>query len=139
MSLLFYFQWKILLANNVDPDQMPHYVASDLGLHCLSLTLSQVSRQEWVKASTLECLLSTRILEKVLQHTSLKLYNTHMKINYKLRTTNCLHTNVKINYNFTLLLRKPKLHAIFAFMSAIGLRTAYLFSFFCHETDPRVV
>ena len=25
-----------MLANNVDPDQMPHYVASDLGLHCLS-------------------------------------------------------------------------------------------------------
>ena len=24
-----------MLANNVDPDQMPHYVASDLGLHCL--------------------------------------------------------------------------------------------------------
>ena len=23
---------------NVDPDQMPHYVASDLGLHCLPMT-----------------------------------------------------------------------------------------------------
>ena len=23
------------LANSVDPDQMPHFVASDLGLHCL--------------------------------------------------------------------------------------------------------
>ena len=33
-----------MLANNVDPDQMPHYVASDLGLHCLSVTLLQVSR-----------------------------------------------------------------------------------------------
>ena len=31
------FLWKILLANDVDPDQMPHYVASDLGLHCLSM------------------------------------------------------------------------------------------------------
>ena len=29
------FCWKILLANNVDPDQMPHHVASDQGLHCL--------------------------------------------------------------------------------------------------------
>ena len=29
---LFYFLMEILLANNVDPDQMPHYVASDLGL-----------------------------------------------------------------------------------------------------------
>ena len=24
---------------HVDPDQMPHYVASDLGLHCLAMTL----------------------------------------------------------------------------------------------------
>ena len=40
--LLFYFLWKILLANSVDPDQMPHYVASDLGLHCLPMTLLQV-------------------------------------------------------------------------------------------------
>ena len=30
---------KILLANNVDPGQMPHDVASDLGLHCLPLTI----------------------------------------------------------------------------------------------------
>ena len=44
LSLLVYFQWKILLANNVDPDQMPHYVASDLGLHYLHMTLSEVSR-----------------------------------------------------------------------------------------------
>ena len=29
--------------NTEDPDQMPHYVASDLGLHCLPVTLSQVS------------------------------------------------------------------------------------------------
>ena len=32
---------EILLANNVDPDQMPNYVASDLGLHCLPMTLSR--------------------------------------------------------------------------------------------------
>ena len=37
LSLLFFFLWKILLANNVDPDQMPH-VASNLGLH-FALTL----------------------------------------------------------------------------------------------------
>ena len=36
---LFYFSSKILLANSVDSDQMPHYVASDLGLHCLPMTL----------------------------------------------------------------------------------------------------
>ena len=28
---------KLLLANSGDPDQMPHYAASDLGLHCLPL------------------------------------------------------------------------------------------------------
>ena len=44
LSLLFYFQWKFLLANNVDPDQMPHHVASDLGLHCLPMTLLWVSK-----------------------------------------------------------------------------------------------
>ena len=43
LSLLFYFRWKILIANNVDPDQMPH-VASDLGLHCLPMALLLVSQ-----------------------------------------------------------------------------------------------
>ena len=34
---------EILLSNNVDPDQTPHNVASDLGLHCLPMTLLRVS------------------------------------------------------------------------------------------------
>ena len=42
--ILFYFRWKILLASNVGPDQKPHYVASDLGLHCLPMTILWVSR-----------------------------------------------------------------------------------------------
>ena len=29
LSLLFYFLWKILLANTEDPDQMLHYNGSD--------------------------------------------------------------------------------------------------------------
>ena len=33
-----------MLANDVDPDQMPHYVASDLGLHCLPMIFLRVSR-----------------------------------------------------------------------------------------------
>ena len=33
-----------MLANNVDPDQTPHYVASNLGLPCLLMTLLRVSR-----------------------------------------------------------------------------------------------
>ena len=39
LSLLYYFWLKILLANNVDPDQTPHYVAFDLRLHCFPMTL----------------------------------------------------------------------------------------------------
>ena len=33
-----------MLANTVDPDQTPHHVASDLGLHCLPMTFLRVSR-----------------------------------------------------------------------------------------------
>ena len=31
-----------VLANSVDPDHTPHYVASDLGLHCVPMTFLQV-------------------------------------------------------------------------------------------------
>ena len=40
----FYLGWKILLPNNVVPDQMLHYVASYLCLHGLPMTLLLVSR-----------------------------------------------------------------------------------------------
>ena len=39
LSLLFYFLMGILLATTVDPDETPYNVASDLGLHCCSMTL----------------------------------------------------------------------------------------------------
>ena len=35
-----------MLANSVDPDQTPHNVASDLGLHCLFMSILQVFRTE---------------------------------------------------------------------------------------------
>ena len=44
LSILFYFCWKILLANNVDSDQTPHYVAFDLSLLCLPMSLLRVSK-----------------------------------------------------------------------------------------------
>ena len=44
LSLLFYFDGKILLAKNKDPDQMPYQVVSGLDLHYLPLTLLWVSR-----------------------------------------------------------------------------------------------
>ena len=34
---LFDSRQKMLLANSGDPDQTPHYAASDLGLHCLPM------------------------------------------------------------------------------------------------------
>ena len=34
---LFGSRQKLLLANSGDPDQMPHYAASDLDLHCLPM------------------------------------------------------------------------------------------------------
>ena len=39
-----------LFANSEDPDQTPHSAASDLGLHCLPITLLWVSRLQWVKS-----------------------------------------------------------------------------------------
>ena len=38
LSVSFSYLWKILFANNVDPNQMLDYVASDLSLHCLPMT-----------------------------------------------------------------------------------------------------
>ena len=36
---------------SVDPDQMPHYVASDLGLHCLPMTFLQVPGKNGLSAN----------------------------------------------------------------------------------------
>ena len=38
-----------LIANSGDPDQTLCSAASDLGLHCLPITLLGVSRLQWVK------------------------------------------------------------------------------------------
>ena len=42
-----------LFANSGDPDQTPHFVASELGLHCLPITLVQISPLQWVKGKNL--------------------------------------------------------------------------------------
>ena len=39
-----------LFANSRDPDQTPRSAASDLGLHCLPVTLLRVSRLQWVNS-----------------------------------------------------------------------------------------
>ena len=38
-----------LFANSGDPDHTPRSAASDQGLHCLPITLLQVSQLQWVK------------------------------------------------------------------------------------------
>ena len=43
-----------LFANSEDPDQTPHCAASEMGLHCLPITLLRVSRLQWVKLADKE-------------------------------------------------------------------------------------
>ena len=64
-----------VFANSEDPDQMPHSVASDLGLHCLPITLLGVSQLQWVKCvqklkiGSSENLTQQGPLNEYLQHT----------------------------------------------------------------------
>ena len=52
---------EILLANCVDPDHMPHYVVSDLGLCCLPITL--FPGKNWLKVNPiLERLRFTKVV-----------------------------------------------------------------------------
>ena len=43
-----------LFANSGDADQMPRSTVSDLGLHCLPITLLRVSRLQWVMGAVVE-------------------------------------------------------------------------------------
>ena len=56
--LLYIIFDKILLSNSVAPDQMPHYVAYDQGLHCLPMTLYGIPSKNGliVTSSDLYCL-----------------------------------------------------------------------------------
>ena len=49
--LSFIIEIPVLNANSVDPDQMPHFAASDLGLHCLQMCLLWYIRYKYVKNS----------------------------------------------------------------------------------------
>ena len=42
-----------LFANSGNPDQTPHFAVSDLGLHCLPITLLWVFRLQWVNFTSL--------------------------------------------------------------------------------------
>ena len=53
-----------LFANSGDHDQTPHSAASDLGLHCLPITLLRVSQLQWVKGNTSPGLINILWLKK---------------------------------------------------------------------------
>ena len=55
-----------LFANSGDPDQMPRSAASDLGLHCLPITLLGVSRLQWIVSGivTMKLFLHTENIQK---------------------------------------------------------------------------
>ena len=42
-------EMPVFNANSADPDQTPHYAASDLDLHCLPMSLLWDATHKWVK------------------------------------------------------------------------------------------
>ena len=54
-----------LFANSEDPDQMLHSAASDLGLHCLPITLLWVSLRQWVMACDTQLNPITELVKKI--------------------------------------------------------------------------
>ena len=48
LVLPFIIEIPVFNANTVDPDQMPHSVASDLGLHSLPVSFLWDARHKWV-------------------------------------------------------------------------------------------
>ena len=49
LLLLYFITISVVNANSVNPDQTPQKAASDLGLHCLHLSLLGDARLKWVK------------------------------------------------------------------------------------------
>ena len=48
LLLLCFIEVPVHNANNVDTDQTPRSAASDVGLHCLPLSLFRDARHKWV-------------------------------------------------------------------------------------------
>ena len=49
---MFYIEIPVFNANSLDPNQTPRSAASDLGLHCLPMSLLSDTRYKWVKGTT---------------------------------------------------------------------------------------
>ena len=58
LSSIFSFLFKILkillFANSGEPDQTPHFVASDLVLHLLPMSHKKDARLIWIKIGTIQ-------------------------------------------------------------------------------------
>ena len=52
----FLYKWNNLLVNSGDPDQMLPSAASDLSLHCLSMSHKRDARLIWVKINKMTCI-----------------------------------------------------------------------------------
>ena len=49
LLLWCFIEIPVLNAKTADPDLMPHFAASDLGLHCLPMSFLWEARHKWVK------------------------------------------------------------------------------------------
>ena len=70
-------------ANSADPDQMPHSVASDLGLHCLPMSLLWNATLKWVNTTYFVLHLVLSVALSQLYHTVVTLATTQPDHIYK--------------------------------------------------------
>ena len=89
-----------LFANRGDPDQTPRSAASDLGLHCLSITFSRVSRLQWVNQRNKEAndvmesviLFSSALCASIVVHTCTNIIKTSYLTHHKNKSLAVLST-----------------------------------------------
>ena len=68
-----------LFANSGDPDQMLCSAASDLGLHCLPITLPRISRLQWINKKCLKKALLMGPYNIVSWRNKLSAYNSYLE------------------------------------------------------------
>ena len=62
LIITLFIEIPVVNANSVDPDQTPRAAASDLGLHCLSMSHLWDSRRKWVYVLNFRILFSILLL-----------------------------------------------------------------------------
>ena len=80
-----------------DPDQMPHSAASDLGLHCLPISLSGDSRIQWVNYYLIQpnyCTVHLCFFFKTTGKTCGKVCIYLLRVHFKKRSTKDLFDDV---------------------------------------------